>query len=227
MAELLRLEHVSKSFPLPSGEGRLDILCDISFALSEGEAIAIVGKSGSGKSTLLSVAALLQSKDGGSIIYGGRDCSGLSAREVTALRSSSMGFIFQDSMLLEDFTALENAAIPLMIKGWKRRDAFKEAEAMLESLSLGDRAGHRPRELSGGEKQRVAIARALISSPSIVFADEPTGALDEKTELEIESIILDRARSAGRGLLLVTHNPDFASKADRRLVLADGRLIDG
>lgn len=225
MSELLRLEGISKSFPAPDGSP-VEILSGLDLSLEEGEVISIVGRSGSGKSTLLSIAALLLSPDGGRILYGGQDTSSLTAREVSSLRSTSMGFIFQSSILLEDFSALENVAMPLLIQGKGRKEAFSAAERLLEKVGLSERMGYRPGQLSGGERQRVAIARALSPSPSVVFADEPTGSLDERSAADIESLLLSAVRSEGLGMIIVTHDRNLAERADRMLLLSEGRLFD-
>ena len=225
MSELLRLEGISKSFPAPDGSP-VEILSGLDLSLEEGEVISIVGRSGSGKSTLLSIAALLLSPDGGRILYGGQDTSSLTAREVSSLRSTSMGFIFQSSILLEDFSALENVAMPLLIQGKGRKEAFSAAERLLAKVGLSERMGYRPGQLSGGERQRVAIARALSPSPSVVFADEPTGSLDERSAADIESLLLSAVRSEGLGMIIVTHDRNLAERADRLLLLSEGRLFD-
>ena len=225
MSELLRLEGISKSFPAPDGSS-VEILSGLDLSLEEGEVISIVGRSGSGKSTLLSIAALLLSPDGGRILYGGQDTSSLTAREVSSLRSTSLGFIFQSSILLEDFSALENVAMPLLIQGKGRREAFSAAERLLEKVGLSERMGYRPGQLSGGERQRVAIARALSPSPSVVFADEPTGSLDERSAADIESLLLSAVRGEGLGMIIVTHDRNLAERADRMLLLSEGRLFD-
>ena len=226
MSELLRLESIGKSFRTPDGSS-LRILSGLDLSLDEGEVISIVGRSGSGKSTLLSIAALLLHPDEGRILYSGRDVTELREKEVASLRSTFMGFVFQSSLLLEDFSALENIAMPLLIQGMKAKEAFCKARRFLDMVFLSDRADYRPRLLSGGERQRVAIARALVASPGIVFADEPTGSLDERSADEIEELMLDTVRREGRGMIVVTHNREFASRADRMLILSEGRLCDG
>lgn len=226
MSELLRLESIGKSFRTPDGSS-LRILSGLDLSLDEGEVISIVGRSGSGKSTLLSIAALLLHPDEGRILYSGRDVTELREKEVASLRSTFMGFVFQSSLLLEDFSALENIAMPLLIQGMKAKEAFSKARRFLDMVFLSDRADYRPRLLSGGERQRVAIARALVASPGIVFADEPTGSLDERSADEIEELMLDTVRREGRGMIVVTHNREFASRADRMLILSEGRLCDG
>ncbi len=220
--ELLRLEGVRKSYPLSNG--RLDILNGIDLTLSEGEVISVLGESGSGKSTLLFVAALLADKEAGSIFYGEKNTDTLTSNEITSLREKNMGFVFQDSLLLEDFSALENIALPLMISGKSRKEAFMRAEELIMEVGLEERKKHRPSELSGGEKQRIAIARSLSNDPKIIFADEPTGSLDEKNAAKIEEILLSTVRRNNKGIVLATHNAAFASKSDKVFILKGGKL---
>ena len=220
--EILRLEHIEKSYRMAKGE--LRILEDISLSLSSGETVAIVGQSGSGKSTLLSIAALLLKKDSGKIFYKGEDCDLMNANGIEALRAKAMGFVFQSSLLLQDFSALENVAMPLLIQGMDRKTAFGKAMQYLAMVALSDRASHRPSMLSGGERQRVAIARALSSDPYIIFADEPTGALDESSADNVANILLDSVKKEGKGMILVTHNLALASLCDRVLSLKGGKL---
>lgn len=222
--ELLRVENLSKSYPSEEKGGKLVILEDINLLLKQGETIAITGKSGCGKSTLLSLLALLSPKDGGKIYYEGMDTDQIKDRDRARLRNEKMGFVFQNSMLLEDFSALENVAMPLMIKGEKKKIALEKAQEYLKMVGIEERKNHRPIKLSGGERQRTAIARALITQPSVVFADEPTGSLDEKTSRIIEELLIESVRKTNRGLILVTHNPVFASKAHKVFVLSNGVL---
>ena len=222
--ELLRVENLSKSYPSEEKGGKLVILEDINLMLKQGETIAITGKSGCGKSTLLSLLALLSPKDGGKIYYEGMDTDQIKDRDRARLRNEKMGFVFQNSMLLEDFSALENVAMPLMIKGEKKKIALEKAQEYLMMVGIEERKNHRPIKLSGGERQRTAIARALITEPSVVCADEPTGSLDEKTSRIIEELLIESVRKTNRGLILVTHNPVFASKAHKVFVLSNGVL---
>ena len=222
--ELLRVENLSKSYPSEEKGGKLVILEDINLLLKQGETSAITGKSGCGKSTLLSLLALLSPKDGGKIYYEGMDTDQIKDRDRARLRNEKMGFVFQNSMLLEDFSALENVAMPLMIKGEKKKIALEKAQEYLKMVGIEERKNHRPIKLSGGERQRTAIARALITEPSVVFADEPTGSLDEKTSRIIEELLIESVRKTNRGLILVTHNPVFASKAHKVFVLSNGVL---
>lgn len=225
-AELLRLENISKSFSSPSGEERLEILKDINLTLHECESISITGKSGSGKSTLLSIAALLTLPTGGNIYYSGTSVSSFSDRDLAHLRNKYMGFVFQSSMLLEDFTALENVAMPLLIGGMKKKDAFERAGYYLSLVSMTNRSSFLPSLLSGGERQRIAIARALSPGTSIIFADEPTGSLDEETSQVMENLLFDVVKKEKRGLLVVSHNTLFASKADIEYNLQGGVLYE-
>ena len=225
MNELLALQDISKSFPSPGG-GRISILSGISLSLSSGEIVAITGRSGSGKSTLLSIAALLSTPDSGRILYSGRDIHGMGEGEIAHLRSHSMGFVFQSSLLLSDFSALENTAMPMMIQGMRRRNAMKEAERYLSLVGLLDRKDHRPAAMSGGERQRTAIARALAGRPSVIFADEPTGSLDERSAADVEDLLFSAVRDEGRCMLLVTHDRSLADRADRVLQLSEGVLSD-
>ena len=201
-----------------------EILRDVSFNMNEKTRCALAGANGCGKSTLLSVAALLSRRDNGKIYYSGLDVDQIPPKDLSALRNRKMGFVFQSSMLLEDFSALENVAMPLLIRGVGRKEAYSKAKEYLALVDIFDRMDHRPSRLSGGEKQRVAIARALIGEAEVVFADEPTGNLDEKNARIIEELLISTVKKAGRGLLLVTHNPLFASKADRTCVLSEGVL---
>lgn len=224
--ELLRMKKISKSFPTPGEDETLSVLKDINLTLHDGESIAITGRSGCGKSTLLSIAALLSLPTGGKIFYSGEEVSSFNEEKLARMRNRYMGFVFQNSMLLEDFTALENVAMPLLIRGEKRRSALEKAEYYLELVSMEERRNYRPNILSGGERQRVAIARALSSSPKIVFADEPTGNLDEKTSSTVENLLFDAVKKEKKGLLLVTHNSLFASSADKVYTLLGGVLYE-
>ena len=226
MNSILRLDGISKSFDSPSGGGSLEILRDINLEIREGESLSITGRSGSGKSTLLYIASLIEKPTQGRVFYDGQDATAWDDRRLATLRRERMGFVFQNSLLLEDFSALENVMLVLLNRGFAKDDARRKAVDMLTAMGLGDRLDHRPMMLSGGERQRVAIARALAISPRIIFADEPTGSLDEKSADIVEDMLLDAARSTGAALVYVTHNSAFASRADRTLLLSEGRLSD-
>ena len=222
--ELLRVENLSKSYPSEEKGGKLVILEDINLLLKQGETIAITGKSGCGKSTLLSLLALLSPKDGGKIYYEGMDTDQIKDRDRARLRNEKMGFVFQNSMLLEDFSALENVAMPLMIKGEKKKIALEKAQEYLKMVGIEERKNHRPIKLSGGERQRTAIARALINNPAIIMADEPTGNLDTKSSYEIMDIF-KALNEQGKTVVMVTHEPDIAEQTKRILVMRDGQLV--
>jgi lipoprotein-releasing system ATP-binding protein len=204
----------------------LQILTGASAELRTGEAVALVGPSGSGKSSLLHVAGLLERPDAGQVIIGGRDCAKLSDRDRTRVRRSEIGFVYQFHHLLPEFSALENVIIPQMINGHSRKDASARALASLTTLGLGERADHRPAQLSGGEQQRVAIARALANEPAVLLADEPTGNLDPTTSERVFAELLDLIQNSGLAALIATHNMDIAKRMARVLTLRDGKLIE-
>ncbi|MCO5217137.1 MAG: ABC transporter ATP-binding protein [Thermomicrobiales bacterium] len=226
MTLTLQLEQVSKFFPLPNGDN-LSILSDINFGVERGEVVAIVGKSGSGKSTLLNQIGLLDFPTGGEVWIEGRRSSTLSDTERARLRGESIGFIFQQFFLMDRRTALENVAEPTLYGTRVEMDQRCErARDLLTSVGLAHRLDALPGILSGGEQQRVAIARALVRRPSILLADEPTGALDADTSEIVLDILLDVCRVEETALILVTHDMEIASRADRILRLERGKLQD-
>ena len=208
---------------VPSGEGRLTILHEISFAVTAGEAVAIVGASGSGKSTLLGLMAGLDLPSSGAVRLGGEDLAGLDEDARAELRGRMLGFVFQSFQLLPALTALENTMLPLELAG--RGDARATAEAMLGRVGLGERLGHYPKHLSGGEQQRVALARAFAMRPRLLLADEPTGNLDAATGAQIIELMFDMNAETGTTLILVTHDEALAHRCGRTLRLAGGRLV--
>ena len=207
---------------VPSGDGTLTILHEISFAVRSGEAVAIVGASGSGKSTLLGLMAGLDQPSSGSVRLGGEDLGGLDEDARAELRGRLLGFVFQSFQLLPALTALENTMLPLELAG--RADARATAEAMLARVGLGARLGHYPKHLSGGEQQRVALARAFAMRPRLLLADEPTGNLDAATGEQIIALMFDMNAEAGTTLILVTHDEALAQRCGRTLRLSNGRL---
>ncbi len=207
---------------VPSGDGTLTILHEISFAVTAGEAVAIVGASGSGKSTLLGLMAGLDLPSSGTIHLGGTDLAGLDEDARAELRGRLLGFVFQSFQLLPALTALENTMLPLELAG--RADARALATAMLTRVGLGERLGHYPKHLSGGEQQRVALARAFTMHPKLLLADEPTGNLDAATGAQIIDLMFDMNAEAGTTLILVTHDEALAQRCGRTLRLAAGRL---
>jgi len=204
------------------GDRDLVILDDVSFAILDGESVAIIGASGSGKSTLLSLLAGLDLATTGHVTIDGRSLATLDEDARAALRNELVGFVFQNFQLLPALTALENVMLPLELAG--RNDARPEAERVLRRVGLGDRLDHYPRQLSGGEQQRVAIARAFVRRPRILFADEPTGNLDTATGRVIADLLFDLNREQGTTLVLVTHDEKLAARCGRRLRLDGGRL---
>jgi putative ABC transport system ATP-binding protein len=202
--------------------GRLTILRDLDLQVHRGEAVAILGASGSGKSTLLGLLAGLDRASDGEVWLCGQSLTGLDEDDRAALREGQVGFVFQNFQLLPTLTALENVVLPLELSGVANSDRI--ASESLERVGLTERAGHYPRQLSGGEQQRVAIARAFAPRPGILFADEPTGNLDQATGEQAIDLLLDLRRDTGAALILVTHDPRLAERCDRRLLMKDGRL---
>ncbi|MFH1870852.1 MAG: ABC transporter ATP-binding protein [Pseudomonadota bacterium] len=207
---------------VPSGEGTLTILHEISFAVTAGEAVAIVGASGSGKSTLLGLMAGLDLPSSGAVHLGGQDLALLDEDARAELRGRLLGFVFQSFQLLPALTALENTMLPLELAG--RSDARATAGAMLARVGLAERLGHYPKHLSGGEQQRVALARAFAMRPRLLLADEPTGNLDAATGAQVIELMFDMNAEAGTTLILVTHDEVLAHRCGRTLRLAGGRL---
>lgn len=203
------------------GSRRVPVLRGVDLRVDPGEMVAIMGSSGSGKSTLLNVLGILDDYDEGSYHLGGRFVRDLSEREAAQLRNRALGFVFQSFHLLAHLDAVGNVALPLSYGGVSYRERRARAEAMLERVGLADRMHHLPSELSGGQKQRVAIARALVTRPTLVLADEPTGALDSQTSDEILALLTELHRE-GTTLVVVTHDPDVARACARTIVLKDG-----
>jgi ABC-type lipoprotein export system ATPase subunit len=215
---LLRVEQLSKSYAMPTG--RLQVLQEVSFQVQSGEFLAITGPSGSGKTTLLSLLGALDSPDSGEIWLGEIAVQHLRGPAAADYRRQQVGFVFQLYYLLPNLTALENVMAPLL--PYRRKLGFdlrQRAKELLERVGLGDRLGHPPARLSGGEQQRVAIARALINQPKLVLADEPTGNLDPATGMEVLEVLRDLQRSGRQTLLLVTHDPELAALANRHMPL--------
>ncbi|MFC9946944.1 ABC transporter ATP-binding protein [Streptomyces pratensis] len=219
-AEALRLVSVSKVYG--TGDGAVTALDGVTLSLPTGSFTAVMGPSGSGKSTLLQCAAGLDRPDRGQILVDGEEMRGGSEAELTKFRRDRIGFVFQQYNLLPTLTVEENASLPLRLAG---RKADRESiRAVLTQVGLGERLGHLPDELSGGQRQRVAIARALVTRPAVIFADEPTGALDTRSARDVLSLLRETVRVHGSTVVLVTHDPVAASYADSVLFLADGRL---
>ncbi len=213
---------VEKSYEV--GTSRLPVLKGLDVSLEKGEMVAVVGASGVGKSTLLHVLGGLDAADAGQVQIGETDLTGLSDAAVVAFRNLNVGFVFQFHHLLPEFTALENAEMPMRIARRPHAEARQRSIDLLRRVGLGERLDHRPGMMSGGEQQRVAIARALIMSPAILLADEPTGDLDEHTADTLHALLREMHRERGLTSLIATHNPRLAAACDRILRLADGRL---
>ena len=188
--------------------------------------MSIVGPSGAGKTTLLQIAGTLDRPDSGEVIFNGQNLLKIKDRKLSKFRNFNLGFIFQFHQLLPEFSAIENVALPALIAGKKKKVAFSEAERWLSELGLSHRLKQKPSELSGGEKQRAAIARALINTPSLVLADEPTGSLDSRNRDEIKSIISDLREKYRQSFVIVTHDPEMADIADRKVIMEDGLIVD-
>jgi putative ABC transport system ATP-binding protein len=218
---IISVAHVYKS--VTDSTGTLDILRDIDFRLAPRETAAIVGASGSGKSTLLSIIAGLDTPTRGTVHLAGQDLFAIDEDERAALRARSVGFVFQSFQLMGNLSALENVMLPLELAG--RKDARKAAGELLARVGLGERLGHYPKVLSGGEQQRVALARAFVVQPAVLLADEPTGSLDFATGETVMQLMFDLNRELGTTLVLVTHDRAIAARCERRITIEAGRIV--
>ena len=217
---IISVEHVFKS--VTDSSGTLTILRDIDFALNERETVAIVGASGSGKSTLLTILAGLDTPTQGPVRLAGQDIFALGEDDRAALRAQKVGFVFQSFQLMGNLTALENVMLPLELSGM--RQARTLATEMLQRVGLGQRLGHYPKVLSGGEQQRVALARAFVVKPAVLLADEPTGSLDFATGETVMQLMFELNQELGTTLVLVTHDPAIAARCQRRITIEAGRI---
>lgn len=222
---VLEARALAKSYQ--GGDGStLHILRDLDLVVRRGEMVAIVGASGAGKSTLLHLLGALERPSAGEVILAGTRLGGMDEAELAAIRNRQVGFVFQFHHLLREFSALENVMIPQRIAGTPVGAARARAQELLTRLGLAQRMHHRPNELSGGEQQRTAVARALATSPAVLLADEPTGNLDYRNGELLHDVLAELARDLGMGMVVVTHNHSLADRADRALLLAQGRLTE-
>ena len=223
MEKILELKNIHKNFRL--GEDDIEVLDGIEISIEQGETFAIVGPSGSGKTTLLQIIGLLDSPTRGELYVRGESSEDLNDKSKSRLRNEFFGFIYQFHHLMNEFTALENTMMPLLIRNQTTKEASAKAQDLLIRIGLEHRVNHKPHELSGGECQRVAVARALVTSPSLILADEPTGNLDPETADRVFDSFLDLNRSLNTSLIMVTHNQELAKRMDKVYELNFGKLI--
>ena len=216
---MIQLSGITKSF------GALQVLRGVDLCVNKGEMVSIVGPSGAGKTTLLQIMGTLDRSDSGRILLNGTDVSLLKEKELAAFRNQQIGFVFQFHQLLPEFTALENVMIPAFIRGDGGGKAKTRALELLQMLGLADRAGHKPAEMSGGEKQRVAVARALMNHPCVVLADEPSGSLDTQNKEELHRLFFDLRDKLEQTFVIVTHDESLAVQTDRTIHMVDGLIV--
>lgn len=220
MRTIIEAKDLHKSF------GTLEVLKGVHLCVQQGEILAIVGKSGAGKTTLLQILGTLDRPTSGQVFINGQDVFRLSEKDLATFRNRHIGFIFQFHQLLPEFTALENVMMPALISGASRAKSKQRAEQLLTELGLQERLHHKPNALSGGEKQRVAAARALMMSPAVILADEPTGSLDEANKQELNRLLLHLREQYGQTIIIVTHDKDLTSIADRVVEMVDGGIMN-
>ena len=222
--EFFRMTGIHKVYPL--GDEELHVLRDINLRIEQGEYLSILGPSGSGKSTLMNIIGCLDTPTKGSYILHGRQVDDMNEKELARLRSKEIGFVFQNSQLLPRLTAQQNVELPLIYADVSTKERKRRAKEMLERVGLSDRMEHYPNQLSGGQQQRVAIARALVGNPSILLADEPTGALDQKTGKQVMQLF-QSLNDEGRTVIMITHDMNVAANARRTVHIIDGELTEG
>lgn len=216
---MIEVTDIHKSFD------KLQVINGVSLSIHDGEMLAIVGPSGAGKTTLLQIVGTLERADSGSVKFDGEEITGLKDSKLARFRNRNMGFVFQFHQLLPEFSLEENVALPALIGGTKRSEAFSHARKLLDELGLGNRLDHRPSQLSGGERQRAAVARALVNDPKVILADEPTGSLDSHNREELYKLFFDLRDATGKTFIIVTHDDTFALKADRVIHMKDGLIV--
>lgn len=217
---MIEIRNITKSYD------SLQVLKGIDLDIVPGEVVSIVGPSGAGKTTLLQIIGSLDRPDTGSVKYDNSDIFSLKEAQLARFRNKNIGFVFQFHQLLPEFTLLENVAMPALIGGVKRSDAYERARELINYLGLKDRESHRPAELSGGERQRAAVARALINRPKVVLADEPSGSLDSKNRQELHKLFFDLRRDMNQTFVIVTHDESLAADCDRIIKMRDGQIVD-
>lgn len=217
---MIKLRGITKSFD------HLQVLRGIDLDIEAGQVVSIVGPSGAGKTTLLQIMGTLDRPDAGTIEIDGPDVSAMKQGKLAEFRNKKIGFVFQFHQLLPEFTALENVMIPAFIAGTDRKQARERAEELLAFMGLSERAGHKPNELSGGEKQRVAVARALVNRPAVVMADEPSGSLDTHNKQELHKLFFDLRDKFGQTFVIVTHDEHLADLCDRTIHMQDGVIVE-
>lgn len=217
---MIEIRNIVKSYD------SLQVLKGIDLDIVPGEVVSIVGPSGAGKTTLLQIIGSLDRPDSGSVKYDGCDILTLKEARLARFRNENIGFVFQFHQLLPEFSLIENVAMPALIGGAKRADAFEHARKLIDYLGLSNRENHRPAELSGGERQRAAVARALINKPKVILADEPSGSLDSKNRKELHQRFFDLRRDMNQTFVIVTHDESLAADCDRIIKMCDGKIIE-
>ena len=215
---MIEARQITKSFD------NLQVLKGIDLIVEQGEIVSVVGPSGAGKTTLLQILGTLDRPDSGSLLFDGEAPLAMKADALARFRNRTIGFVFQFHQLLPEFSLIENVALPALIGGLSRKEAFSRARELAGYMGLLPRADHRPAQLSGGERQRAAVARALVCRPKVILADEPSGSLDSRNRAELHKLFFDLRRDMGQTFVIVTHDENLAADADRRIMMADGRI---
>lgn len=215
---MIEARQITKSFD------NLQVLKGIDLTVEQGEIVSVVGPSGAGKTTLLQILGTLDRPDSGSLLFDGENPLAMKADALARFRNRTIGFVFQFHQLLPEFSLIENVALPALIGGLSRKEAFSRARELAGYMGLLPRADHRPAQLSGGERQRAAVARALVCRPKVILADEPSGSLDSRNRAELHKLFFDLRRDMGQTFVIVTHDENLAADTDRRIMMADGRI---